>query len=108
MEVGTEQTTGQRSTQEQHLLVHHLLNHSFKATQLKSGSFRVTVDGVPKALDILHKEKITCQLVKAVTKKVVGQVTSQKFQLAKPNPKQTDHVMILNSSKHSGEYIRLT
>lgn len=28
------------------------LNHSFKATQLKSGSFRVTVDGVPKALDI--------------------------------------------------------
>lgn len=42
---------------EQHLLVHHLLNHSFKATQLKSGSFRVTVDGVPKALDILHKQK---------------------------------------------------
>lgn len=42
---------------EHHLLVHQLLNHSFKATQLKSGSFRVTVDGVPKALDILHKEK---------------------------------------------------
>lgn len=34
-----------------HLLVHHLLDHSFKATQLKSGLFRVTVDGVPKALD---------------------------------------------------------
>lgn len=80
---------GQRNTQEQHLLAHHLLNHSFKATQLKSGSFRVTVDGVPKALDILHKEKITCQLVKAVTKKDVGQVTSQKFQLAKLNPKQS-------------------
>ncbi len=48
---------GQRNTQEHHLLVHRLLNHSFKATQLKSGSFRVTVDGVPKALDILHKEK---------------------------------------------------
>lgn len=68
-----------------HLLAHRLLNHSFKATQLKSGSFRVTVDGVPKALDILHKEKITCQLVKAVMKKDVCQVmrTSQKFQLAK-------------------------
>jgi len=41
----------------------------FKATQLKFGSFRVTVDGVPKALDILHKEKRTYQLVKAVTKR---------------------------------------
>lgn len=39
------------------LLAHRFINHSFKATQLKSGSFRVTVDGVPKALDILHKEK---------------------------------------------------
>lgn len=68
-----------------HLLVHRLLNHSFKATQLKSGSFRVTVDGLPKALDILHKEKITCQLEKAVTKKDVGQVTrtSQKSPVCK-------------------------
>jgi lipoate-protein ligase B len=41
----------------------------FKATQHKFGSFRVTVDGVPKALDILHKEKRTYQLVKAVTKR---------------------------------------
>jgi len=39
------------------LLVHHLLDHSFKATQLKSGSFRVTVDGVPKALDIFCIKK---------------------------------------------------
>lgn len=54
---GKERTTGRRNTQAHHLLVHHLLNHSFKATQLKSGSFRVTVDGVPKALDVLHKEK---------------------------------------------------
>lgn len=48
---------GTEEHSEPHLLVHRLLNHSFKATQLKSGSFRVTVDGVPKALDILHKEK---------------------------------------------------
>lgn len=91
---------------EPHLLVHRLLNHSFKATQLKSGSFRVTVDGVPKALDVLHKEKITCQLVKAVTKKDVGQVTrtSQKFQLAelKKTPKRTDQDP-LTVQKHSGK-----
>lgn len=76
---------GTKEQSEHHLPAHRLLNHSFKATQLKSGSFRVTVDGVPKALDILHKEKITCQLVKAVTKKDGGQVTgtSQKFQFAK-------------------------
>lgn len=48
---------GRQEHSEHHLLVHRLLNHSFKATQLKSGSFRVTVDGVPKALDVLHKEK---------------------------------------------------
>lgn len=47
-----EQTTGQEEQSGRHLPLHHLLNHSFKATQLKSGSFRVTVDGVPKALDI--------------------------------------------------------
>lgn len=51
------QTMGQRKRSDHHLLIHLLLNHSFKATQLKYGSFRVTVDGVPKALDILHKEK---------------------------------------------------
>lgn len=93
---------GTKEHPEHHLLAHCLLNHSFKATQLKSGSFRVTVDGVPKALDILHKETITCQLVKAVTKKDVCQVTrtSQKFQLGKlkPNPKRADRqsVMILD------------
>ena len=43
---------GTEEQSEHHLPVHRLLNHSFKATQLKSGSFRVTVDGVPKALDI--------------------------------------------------------
>lgn len=54
---GREQTMGRQEHSEHHLPVHRLLNHSFKATQLKSGSFRVTVDGVPKALDVLHKEK---------------------------------------------------
>ena len=92
---------------EHHLLVHRLLNHSFKATQLKSGSFRVTVDGVPKALDVLHKEKITCQLVKAVTKKDVGQVTrtSQKFQLAelKTKPQSERIEILLTVQKHSGK-----
>lgn len=93
---------GTKEHPEHHPLAHCLLNHSFKATQLKSGSFRVTVDGVPKALDILHKEKITCQLVKAVTKKDVCQVTrtSQKFQLGnlKPHPKRVDRqsMMILD------------
>lgn len=93
---------GLRNHPGHHPLAHCLLNHSFKATQLKSGSFRVTVDGVPKALDILHKEKITCQLVKAVTKKDVCQVTrtSQKFQSGnlKPHPKRAarQSMMILD------------
>lgn len=43
---------GREEHSERHLPAHRLLNHSFKATQLKSGSFRVTVDGVPKALDV--------------------------------------------------------
>lgn len=79
------ETTGAEEQSGRHLPLHRLLNHSFKATQLKSGSFRVTVDGVPKALDILHKEKRTCQLVKAVTKKDGSQVTrtSQKFPVSK-------------------------
>lgn len=43
---------GQKNNSEHHLLAHHLLNHQYKATQLKSGSFRVTVDGVPEALEV--------------------------------------------------------
>lgn len=58
VELGKRKPWGPEEHSEHHLPVHRLLNHSVKATQLKSGSFRVTVDGVPKALDILHKEKI--------------------------------------------------
>lgn len=98
---GNEQTMGSEEHSEHRLPVHRYLNHSFKATQLKSGSFRVTVDGVPKALDILHKEKITCQLVKAVTKKDVGQVTrtSQKCPVNQTKTqKRADRTVIRDSS----------
>lgn len=86
---------GTEEQSEQLPSAHHLLNHSFKATQLKSGSFRVTVDGVPKALEMfLHKEKITCQLVKAVTKNMSSNDNlsqNSSGQNWTPNPKRASH-----------------
>lgn len=63
------------------------------------------MDGVPKALDILHKEK-TCQLVKAVTKKDVGQVTrtSQKITVNGVTPSQQIDTMILEPNIQESIY----